>query len=96
VTQAPEKKVRFERGTKEWWTALIIEEAAKRYRRQHHLPNMTSVEIDQASLDAITDEWNRKPLKRLWLLISQGAVTKLDAGDEVILKYKSRGGGKGS
>ncbi len=80
-------KKRLERGTRDWWIALALDEAADRYRKKNILPAKSSVEINMAEINAIIDEWNTNIFKRIWLLVTRGAVTELELGDEVKLKY---------
>lgn len=79
----------IKKGTDEWWTWIAMLYVAGRERKRLKLPPTTPVTIDVKLCNDFIDSINRNPLKRLWLLLTNGNMHPLERdkiGDEVAVK----------
>lgn len=78
------------KGTKDWWTAIALMEAAENIRKRDNLPKDAAVTMGMDDINKVIDKYNRNIFKRLWLLLTNGDIKERTfegkIGGEIILK----------
>ncbi|MBA7486111.1 hypothetical protein ES707_21664 [subsurface metagenome] len=84
-----EEKI-VKKGTKDWWTTIAMLRIARRQRRLKEITEENPVTFSVEDINAEIDYLNRHPLKRIWILLTNGDMTEriveTDFGREVRLE----------
>lgn len=82
------------KGTKDWWTTIVMLRVALRQRQAGQIPENEPVTFSTEDINAEIEYLNRHTLTRIWILLTNGDVTEKAVvsalGDMV--RFKVKGG----
>ncbi len=74
--QTPPALTVVKKGTDEWWTTIAMVRIARRQRRLEEATQDKPVTFSVEEINAEIDYLNRHPLKRIWILLTNGDMTE--------------------
>ena len=66
----------IEKGTDEWWTTIAMVRIATRLRKEKKIPLTQPISFGVDDINAEIEYLNRHPLKRIWILLTNGNMTE--------------------